>query len=284
MKRIITLLIIVVVLSGFFWFWVPKAGGVRVAHAAAASSTSTVSETIPGYFIVTDSCNWAWQGSCVNIRTGPGVSYKRASVYLETKGPQIARVRNGQVFFVTDLVKGTDGRTWLKIGIDRGKIAFPDRILGDWYVAADYFQPVQFSRIAPERDAVKLIKVVLHEQKLYAYEGDKVVMSTKVSTGRDDIKTSTVTGHFHVFAKYPMKVMEGPLKGLADEYTLFVPFSMAFYRGDIGTAFIHSAYWHDSFGEQHSHGCVNLSPKDAEWLYNWTPDPSVRQIPVTVVP
>ena len=37
------------------------------------------------------------------------------------------------------------------------------------------------------------------------------------------------------------------------------------------------AYWHDEFGKVRSHGCVNLAPKDAAWLFEWT-DPSV---PVT---
>jgi len=33
---------------------------------------------------------------------------------------------------------------------------------------------------------------------------------------------------------------------------------------------LHSAYWHDRFGEPKSGGCVNLSPKDAKWLFDWT--------------
>jgi hypothetical protein len=33
---------------------------------------------------------------------------------------------------------------------------------------------------------------------------------------------------------------------------------------------LHGAYWHDKFGFKHSHGCVNLPPADAAWLWNWT--------------
>jgi lipoprotein-anchoring transpeptidase ErfK/SrfK len=33
---------------------------------------------------------------------------------------------------------------------------------------------------------------------------------------------------------------------------------------------IHGAYWHDHFGEPWSHGCINVSPYDALWLYNWS--------------
>jgi len=33
-------------------------------------------------------------------------------------------------------------------------------------------------------------------------------------------------------------------------------------------------YWHDRFGDRRSHGCVNLSPIDARWFYEWT-EPNV---------
>jgi len=33
--------------------------------------------------------------------------------------------------------------------------------------------------------------------------------------------------------------------------------------------YIHSAYWHNNFGNPMSHGCINTSYNDAEWIYNW---------------
>jgi len=30
------------------------------------------------------------------------------------------------------------------------------------------------------------------------------------------------------------------------------------------------AYWHHDFGQVRSHGCINLEPSDAEWLFDWT--------------
>ncbi|MCC6900272.1 MAG: L,D-transpeptidase [Polyangiaceae bacterium] len=33
---------------------------------------------------------------------------------------------------------------------------------------------------------------------------------------------------------------------------------------------LHAAYWHDRFGEPKSGGCVNLSVRDAKWLFDWT--------------
>ena len=37
---------------------------------------------------------------------------------------------------------------------------------------------------------------------------------------------------------------------------------------------LHAAYWHDVFGKQRSHGCVNLSPIDAHRVFMWT-EPAV---------
>jgi hypothetical protein len=36
---------------------------------------------------------------------------------------------------------------------------------------------------------------------------------------------------------------------------------------------LHTAYWHDVFGIARSHGCVNLSPIDAHWLFGFTDPP-----------
>ena len=33
---------------------------------------------------------------------------------------------------------------------------------------------------------------------------------------------------------------------------------------------LHGAYWHRRFGERVSHGCVNLAPPDAAWLFRFT--------------
>ena len=44
-----------------------------------------------------------------------------------------------------------------------------------------------------------------------------------------------------------------------------VPYVMYFK----GAYAFHSAFWHDRFGRPRSHGCINLAPKDAKWLYNW---------------
>jgi len=34
---------------------------------------------------------------------------------------------------------------------------------------------------------------------------------------------------------------------------------------------IHGAYWHDDFGNRRSHGCINLAPRDARYIYHRVP-------------
>jgi hypothetical protein len=45
-----------------------------------------------------------------------------------------------------------------------------------------------------------------------------------------------------------------------------VPFVQFFHAGYA----LHAAYWHDGFGQPKSHGCVNLSPRDALYLFGKT--------------
>ena len=45
-----------------------------------------------------------------------------------------------------------------------------------------------------------------------------------------------------------------------------VPYVMYFH----GAYALHSAFWHDRFGHTKSHGCVNVAPLDARWLFRWT--------------
>lgn len=104
------------------------------------------------------------------------------------------------------------------------------------------------------------INIDLSEQMLYAMEGEEVVASFIVSTGR--WRTPTVTGTYRIYLKYEYDDMRGPGYYLED-----VPFTMYFHKG-YG---IHGTYWHDNFGTPMSHGCVNLRTEDAAWLFEFAP-------------
>jgi len=103
------------------------------------------------------------------------------------------------------------------------------------------------------------IDVDLTHQMVYAYDGNTVVNSFLVSTGT--WQYPTVTGQYHIYIKLRYKDMSGP-----GYYLPNVPFTMFFYQGYA----LHGTYWHSNFGTPMSHGCVNLSIPDSEWVYNFS--------------
>ncbi|MFM8322254.1 MAG: L,D-transpeptidase family protein [Chloroflexota bacterium] len=102
------------------------------------------------------------------------------------------------------------------------------------------------------------IDVDLSSQTTYAMQGDQVVKSFIVSTGK--WPTVTVTGVYRIYVKYESTDMWG-----ADYYLSGVPYVMYFYEG-YG---LHGTYWHSNFGHPMSHGCINLSPEEAGWLFEF---------------
>jgi hypothetical protein len=109
------------------------------------------------------------------------------------------------------------------------------------------------------------IEVNLFEQTLSVYDHDRLVFATLVSTGVDPFWTRP--GIFHIYIKKPTETMSGATEADRSDYYYLedVPWTMYF---DEERA-LHGAYWHNRFGYQMSHGCVNMSVGDSHWLYNW---------------
>jgi len=123
----------------------------------------------------------------------------------------------------------------------------------------------------------KWIDISINRQTLMAYVGRTAVYATLVSTGRGGLgdpetESATPRGTFMVYAKHVSATMDGA-DDAADSYSLLdVPFVQYFHKGFA----LHGTYWHDEFGRVRSHGCVNLAPRDAAWLFEWT-DPPVPE-------
>lgn len=113
---------------------------------------------------------------------------------------------------------------------------------------------------ADESESGKWIEIDLSEQRIFAHEGQRTVLKARVSTGIS--RYPTIRGRFKIYVKYRSTRMRGPGYDLPN-----VPWTM-FFRGDYA---IHGAYWHNSFGRPMSHGCVNMKPAEAKWLFNWAP-------------
>lgn len=225
------------------------------ASASAVSPTPATSTSV--YIEVTDGCGPYYDGPCLNARSGPGTEFEK-----------VGQLRTGMVFKTAEKVEN-EGRIWYKIVFDEW-LRYPERHATDWYVAADYVRPfTDAGTVERKRDdppTTKRITIDLTLQKLYAYEGDVLVMEESISSGLED--TPTPRGAFTVYKKAPTRYMQGPIPGISDQYYDLpgVPWNLYFtYQG----AVIHGAYWHDNFGSQWSHGCVNLPPEKAKKLYEW---------------
>ena len=130
-----------------------------------------------------------------------------------------------------------------------------------------------------QTDAHKRIEIDLANQRLYAYEDDRMVYNFLVSTGKWN---RTPTGKFHIWIKLRYCLMHGGSKALHTYYYLpNVPFVMYFYNWQYpkwqGYG-IHGTYWHDNFGHPMSHGCINMKTEEVALLYYWAqPDLKGRE-------
>lgn len=149
---------------------------------------------------------------------------------------------------------------------------FAKRKVGEWeWYLIGPGQWLEQRRIAqvlptkrPEGVKGRWIAVDLYEQIAVAYEDDRMVFATLVSSGLT--KWATNEGLFRIWARPRLTEMSGAM-GRPDFYSLqAVPWVMYFDK-DIS---IHGTYWHDGFGYRHSHGCVNMSITDAQWVYDFT--------------
>lgn len=132
-------------------------------------------------------------------------------------------------------------------------------------------------KVLGESTGEKIIYVDLSNQRLYAYEGDQLVYSFLVSTGKWG---RTPTGTFQIANKFRFIGMSGGSSALHTYYNLpNVPYTMFFGNTQIPASkgfSLHGTYWHNNFGKPMSHGCVNLKIAEAGLLYNWA-DPQLSE-------
>lgn len=142
----------------------------------------------------------------------------------------------------------------------------------DWYLVGpnQWVEQRAVSRLnlnpPPEGVSGRWIQVDLFEQTLAAYEGDQLVYATLVSSGLDEWPTRP--GLFHIYARLYADQMRGAYRADGSDYYFLEAVPWVMYYD--GARALHGEYWHDGLGFPRSHGCVNLAPLDARWLYEFT--------------
>jgi hypothetical protein len=203
------------------------------------------------------------------------VPFHTAMRYTKWEGWQpIYRLYYASNQWVMGLDEGPDGEPWYRIQdelLKKVQYHVPAQFLRA--IPPETFQPLSLD--IPPQD--KRIEISIGYQTLTAYEGDTVILQTKITSGKPDksidpeaIPTDTPKGTFNIVSKMPVKHMgNGQITADIEAYELpGVPW-VCFFEPNTGVA-LHGTYWHNHFGIPGSHGCVNLQNKDALFLYRWT--------------
>lgn len=187
------------------------------------------------------------------------------------------RVVYSQVFWVDQIKTEEDGQVYYRVnpnyygGLDM------------LWVPAEAFRPITEEDIAPISPDVegKRIEIDVIYQTLSCYEGNREVYYCRVSTGaRFDMygnsvdKWATPAGEHRAARKFISLQMAGGTTGAGYDLP-GIGWTMIFATGGVA---IHSTFWHNNFGDPMSHGCVNVQPEDARWLFRWS-QPTVRYDP-----
>lgn len=139
-----------------------------------------------------------------------------------------------------------------------------------WVRGRDVRRPTRAPRPEEVLPGERWVDVELASQTLVAYEGEKPVFATLVSTGKgaQGTPTGTPKGVHRIWVKLRSSTMDN----LEDEWAASnyaiedVPYVQFFNKG----VAIHGAFWHRGFGRVRSHGCVNVAPLDAQRLFAFT--------------
>ena len=148
---------------------------------------------------------------------------------------------------------------------------------------ATAFRMVTEAEVAPlgvgVDPAEKKIVINITYQTLSCFEGKHEVFFCRTSTGLLAPQTLDLTdlyetpvGDMYTYWKIVSKSMGANSSENAAGYdTPAVPWCTFIATGGVA---IHGAFWHNNFGTSRSHGCINVLPEDAKWIFRWT-DPYV---------
>lgn len=160
-----------------------------------------------------------------------------------------------------------------------------DKDRGPWYRIRDdkwdirYYAPAAHFRLIPSAElnpispgvpaSAKRIEVRTSDQAVIAYEWERPVFVTRAATGAkfSNGNFATPKGNYITNHKRPSRHMAAGNLAYNGYDLPGVPWVI--YITESGISF-HGTYWHNNYGRPRSHGCINLTPKAAKWLYLWT--------------
>jgi hypothetical protein len=162
-------------------------------------------------------------------------------------------------------VHPVDESLWYLLLDDKNRI--------NYYVRGEHVRlltPEELTPLSPNLSLFdKRVEVRLNEQLMLAYEKNNLIFGTRVSTG-GRLRSGTYTtpeGEFKTFHKRPTRHMSAGDIAASGFDLPGVPWVLYIKKNGIS---LHGTYWHNDYGRPRSHGCINLTPQAAKWLYRWT--------------
>lgn len=143
----------------------------------------------------------------------------------------------------------------------------------DWYmigpdewVDRTSIRQLRLEAKAPEGvDNGRWIEVNLYDQTLSVYDGGQLKFATLIASGMPPFHTRP--GLFKIQTKKLLETMSGAFEANRSDYYYLEDVPWTMYYDDARA--LHGAYWRTRYGYKASHGCVNISPGDAHWLWDW---------------
>jgi lipoprotein-anchoring transpeptidase ErfK/SrfK len=179
------------------------------------------------------------------------------------------RVYYSQIFWVDQIKKDAQGRIFYRVnpnyygGVDM------------FWTPAEAMRPITAEEMAPIHPEAerKRVEVDVTHQTVSCYEGNQEVYFCRVSTGaKYDMygnvvdNWATPVGLHRVTRKFVSLQMAGGTTGAGYDLP-GIGWTTIFATGGVA---IHSTFWHNTYGDPVSHGCVNAAPQDAKWIFRWT--------------
>jgi lipoprotein-anchoring transpeptidase ErfK/SrfK len=167
--------------------------------------------------------------------------------------------------WVTGLVYDDNSKPWYRILDDKWDLVF--------YTQAEHLRLIPNSELGTISPNVppqaKRIEVRTSDQIVVAYEWDRPVFMARTATGAEfsNGRFYTPSGTHYTFHKRPSRHMAAG--NLAHNGYDLPGVPWICYITEKGVAF-HGTYWHNDYGRARSHGCINLTPQAAKWIYRWT--------------
>jgi lipoprotein-anchoring transpeptidase ErfK/SrfK len=193
------------------------------------------------------------------------VPFTDARLEADPNSEVIYRLYYETVHWVSASAVLPDGSIWYAL--------LDDKFDQQYFVPAEHIHLFLDNELAPLSTDIpedeKRVEVRLDEQLVLAYERERLVFATRAATG-GRLRSGTYTtpvGDYITYHKRPTRHMAAGDLASSGFDLPGVPWVI--YIRENGISF-HGTYWHNDFGRPRSHGCINLTPQAAKWLYRWT--------------